>query len=222
MKIVFYKELRVKAVLFDLDGVVVLNNHLHREAWENYLKDHGIQVSCEDFRDHISGRNNHQILKHFFSKYDQNMVDDKESMYRNIARDRINLVDGWFDFSDLVREAKLHTGLVTSAPRVNVDFVLDLFNLSDKFDVVVCDNDVSYGKPNPECYKTACLKLSVSASDAVVIEDSVPGVSAAKNAGCYCIGITTTHTKKELSFADQVVNSYSEINQIPIYDSFQA
>lgn len=67
------------------------------------------------------------------------------------------------------------------------------------------------GKPDPEPYIITCKKLGINPQEAVVIEDSRSGVVSAKSAGCFCIGVTTTHTHKDLQASDLVVNDFSEI-----------
>lgn len=204
-----------KAILFDMDGVVVLNNHFHQTAWINTLEKHNFKVTEDDFYKYVSGRTNESIMNHFFGGMDQSIVDEKEANYREIAKKgNMRAVDGWKKFFAITnKDPSLKTALVTSAPDVNVRFAFDHINVKPRFDTIINGDDVKQGKPNPQCYLMACENLNIEPKDAVVIEDSISGVESAVSAGCNCIAITTTHPPKDLSRATYIAKDYNDIKK---------
>ncbi|MEK7094085.1 MAG: HAD-IA family hydrolase [Patescibacteria group bacterium] len=108
---------------------------------------------------------------------------------------------------------KLTLGLVSSAPRSDVEAVLKEFGIEKYFKKTVSGNDVSHNKPDPEPYLLMAQKLELQPGECVVIEDSASGVHSAKVAGMHCIGITTTHTRENLKAADLIINNFREITE---------
>jgi beta-phosphoglucomutase len=96
----------------------------------------------------------------------------------------------------------------TSAPKANMDFILDKLHIRPYFDALLHSADVKFGKPNPEIYLNAAARLGVDPSVCIVFEDSLPGVEAGLNAGMKVVGITTTHTPEELAGAHLVIDDF--------------
>lgn len=102
--------------------------------------------------------------------------------------------------------------LTSSSSRAEVDLITKEFDIDHEFSITISADDVTKGKPNPEPYLITAQKLNLKTKECVVIEDSHSGVLSAKAAGCYCIGVTTTHPKEDLKEADLVVSDFSKIN----------
>ena len=118
-------------------------------------------------------------------------------------------------FFDILRESKrmgLKVALATSAPKQNRDYILGKLGLENSFDVIVGDEDVEKGKPEPEIYLKTAKNLGVEPKDCLVFEDSIPGITSAKRAGMRVIALSTTHQAKNLTEADFITANFSEVD----------
>ena len=185
------------ALIFDMDGVIVDSNPLHRAAWTEFNRRHGLETT-DTMIERMYGRRNDQIVRDYFG---DGLAEDevaaygaaKEEIYREMLGSRIaeSLVPGLRAFLDLYRGAPL--AVATNAEKENVDFVLERAGLRCYFQVVVDGHQVSQPKPDPEIYLRAASLLEIRPSDCIVLEDSHTGVAAAQAAGMRVIGIGTTY-----------------------------
>ncbi len=106
-----------------------------------------------------------------------------------------------------LREAGAKEAVVSSAPRQNVETLLDALELSEAFDALVAEEDAQRGKPDPQGYLVAAKRLGEQPENCVVIEDAPGGVEAAKRAGMRCIGLAAQREPESLRRADLVVTS---------------
>ena len=185
------------ALIFDMDGVIVDSNPLHRGAWTAFNARHGLETTGA-MLEGMYGRRNDQIVRDFFGdSLSPEAVAAygaaKEEIYREMLGSRIEemLVPGLRPFLDLFRGAPL--AVATNAETENVDFVLDRAGLRQYFHVVVDGHQVSHPKPHPEIYLRAAELLAVWPENCIVLEDSHTGVAAARAAGMRVIGIGTTY-----------------------------
>ena len=124
---------------------------------------------------------------------------EKERIYRDLFRPHRKLLPG---LRRLLGELKTHAvpmALATSAPTSNVDFILDGLKARSFFDTVVDASQITHGKPHPEIFLTAAVRLGAAPRNCVVFEDSILGVKAARRAGMPVIGIATSHCDEELT-----------------------
>jgi beta-phosphoglucomutase len=185
------------ALIFDMDGVIVDSNPLHREAWTAFNRRHGLETT-DAMLERMYGRRNDQIVRDFFG---DGLAEDevaaygaaKEEIYRAMVGSRIEetLVAGLRPFLDAFRGTPM--ALATNAEPENVDFVLDRAGLRSYFRVVVDGRQVSQPKPAPEIYLRAAALLEIAPSNCIVLEDSHTGIAAAKAAGMRVIGLGTTY-----------------------------
>ncbi|MEZ5070836.1 MAG: HAD family phosphatase [Bacteroidales bacterium] len=193
------------AFIFDLDGVVIHSNPLHRLAWQSFLQDRGIELTDRLFSEVIAGKTGDASLQSLFDgglsageiDASLNAIDAE---YRNILRksNAFPAVPGVIPFLNECRDLGLVTALATSAPPENVSLSLELLHLESEFRVVLDKTHVSRGKPHPEVYLKTLSILGLDPFDAVVFEDSKAGIRAARAAGIPVVGIATGHTPDEL------------------------
>ena len=110
------------------------------------------------------------------------------------------------------RDKKL--AIATTAPKENREFVLNALGLEEYFEVILGEEDVQKGKPDPEIYLKTAELLGVAPDSCIVFEDSPVGVASAKNAGMTVVGITTTHSEDELEKADIIVQNFTELKLV--------
>lgn len=190
------------AILFDLDGTLVNTDPLHFQAWQEMLLNHGLEIDKAFYQTRISGRLNpiiiQDILPHLTLAEGEKFAEDKEARFRELAPS-LKPLAGLEKILDWTKEYGLKTGLVTNAPRKNVDFMLVTLELTEIFDAVfVAEEDVSEGKPDPAIYKLALERLDITPETALAFEDSPSGISSAVGAGIRTIGISSTHDIEKL------------------------
>lgn len=189
--------MNVRALIFDMDGVIVDSNPWHRTAWEEYSRSLGVEMTAE-MQQRMYGKRNDELIRDFYGRH----LDDaavfahgaaKEALYREMMKPHLNhaLVPGIRELLDRHRDLAL--AVATNAEPPNVDFVLDETGLRSFFRVVVNGHEVTYPKPHPEIYLRVADALGMNPAECVVFEDSHTGVEAALAAGMEVVGISTTH-----------------------------
>ncbi len=184
------------ALIFDMDGVIIDSNPMHREAWAAFNRRFGLETT-EAMHQRMYGRRNDQIVRDFFG--DELSAEEvalrgaaKEALYREMIGEGLEqmLVPGVRPFLERHRNAPM--AMATNAEPPNVEFLLDRADLRRFFRAVVTGAQVQHPKPDPEIYLYAAKLLGTAPGNCVVFEDSHSGVQAARAAGMRVIGIGTT------------------------------
>ena len=102
--------------------------------------------------------------------------------------------------------------LASSAPMENIQLLTQGLGINNCFQSIICDNDVTEGKPSPQAFLLAAQKLGVEPENCIVIEDAVAGVTAAKRAGMRCLAVTNTHPSSSLREADMVIDTLEAVS----------
>ena len=205
------------AVIFDMDGVLVDNNPVHIEAWNIFADKLGFELTPEKIRNDLYGRTNADAFRRLYrndlteEEYRQ-LSQDKEALYRDIYKPNIKPVTGLISFLESMEKNGVPMAIATSAIPENVEFVTSELNIPQYFNVVVNETHVTKGKPDPQVYLLTAEKLGFDPSNCVVIEDSLSGVQSGLAAGCKVIGLTTTHTREELSNTHLIIDDFTELS----------
>jgi beta-phosphoglucomutase family hydrolase len=202
-----------KAVLWDLDGVLVDTAPFHFQAWQELFRSVGKGFADGDFRRTFGLRNDailRDILGELAPAEEARLARRKEELYRAKAEGRVKAMPGAIGLLRRLKQEGRKTAIVSSAPRENVRVLLHSLELEEMFEAVVAEEDAPRGKPDPQGFLLAAEKLGVAAAECVVIEDAPGGVEAAKRAGMRCIGVTTSRPREALTSADLVVDSLEE------------
>jgi beta-phosphoglucomutase len=200
------------AVIFDMDGVIAASNPYHRRAWQAVCRKHGRRVADSRFT-RIYGRVNSEIVEYLFGrklpKEDiRRYADEKEALYRHVYGPHVKAVAGLKDFLEKLKKAGVKCAVATSAPTANARMILRGTGVRKYFVTVVDSTGIKRGKPHPDIFLRAAKKLGILPRRSVVIEDSMAGIEAAHRARMKVVGITTTHSRKELSHADRVIRDF--------------
>ena len=203
------------AVLWDMDGVLVDTGSFHWQAWERLSRQAGFPMTHEDFQ-RTFGWRNEEILRELLGPdiSDQRVVelgDRKEELYRDAVRGKVRPLAGAIELLHKLQEAGFRQAVASSAPRANIELILEELGIKGDFGAVLCDRDVERGKPDPQVFLRAAERLGVVPSRCLVIEDAVMGVRAALAAGMACLAVATTHPAEGLREADRVVASLAEV-----------
>jgi beta-phosphoglucomutase len=188
---------KFKAVLFDMDGVLVDARDWHFLALNEALTPFGFAISQEDHSDRFNGLSTRTKLKILSEEYGfplslHNTVDTikQERTLRIASQLCFPNVQHQILLSRLVQK-NLPVGVVTNSIKKSAEALLNYAQLLDFLDVVITNEDVTNQKPHPDCYILACKKLGIEPREAIVIEDGEYGITAAKTAGCHVIRVNS-------------------------------
>ncbi|MBI3051470.1 HAD family phosphatase [Candidatus Woesearchaeota archaeon] len=207
----------IKAVIFDLDGVLIQSQELHRLAWNKELERFGLSFTKEEFQHYFGLRGQEIVRKKFTISGKQapedipTMIFQKNAYFRQIAENSLEPLPGAKELLQNLKRQNYKTALGTSAPRENVEFFMKKTGLGKYLDGYACADDVSKGKPEPEVFLKAAEKIGAKPAECVVIEDARHGIQAAKKAGMKCIAVATTHPAEDLKQADIIEKDMSTI-----------
>jgi len=206
----------IKAILFDLDGVIVDSLHYHYLAWDEMFRGIGGSVTEESIL-LTEGMNSFEILPLLLKQFNMELpveehnkfIEDKRSLFRKIAK--LSYYPQAFETIEELRKRGYITALVTACARRNMEKSVDAEH-QKLFDFIISGDDVSRAKPSPEPYLTAQRTLGLEVSECVVIENAPLGVESAHNAGMICIAVESTLGREYLQKADFIINEIQELS----------
>ena len=185
------------AFLFDMDGVIIDSNPLHRDAWVRFNRRYGLETTDEMIAS-MYGKRNDEIVRHYFGS----ALDDaevlargaaKEALYRELLHGRLEeiLVPGLRVFLHEFRGVPM--GVASNAEPANVELIVEEAGIRPYFQAIVDGHQVERPKPDPEIYLKVAGALGIAAGNCIVFEDSHTGVQAGLAAGMRVVGFRTTH-----------------------------
>jgi beta-phosphoglucomutase len=207
-----------RAIIFDMDGVIIDSMPYHFLAWYEVLRVYGVRVSCFDVYTK-EGENWEMTLKDLLIRAG---IKPKPGLLKEIFLKRQKIFKSYFkrfifkgadNFLACLKKQGYILGLVTGSPSQEVSKILPLRILS-LFDSLVTGNQVKRGKPHPEPYIKCAKSLGLKPSECVVIENAPFGIESAKKAGMFCIALTTSLPKEYLKKADIVADNLADISGI--------
>lgn len=205
------------AILFDLDGTIVNTDPIHYQAWREMLLEHSIEIDETFYKSRISGKINPEIvqaiLPHLSLTDGERFAYQKEALFRERAAN-LQPLDGFAELIKWTEKHNLKRALVSNAPRLNAEFMLETLAIKEYFHTIVLADDCAAGKPDPEPYNVALHQLGISSEQAIALEDSPTGISAALAANIPTIGITSTHDP-------QVLQDMGTVMAIPDFTDLQ-
>lgn len=203
----------LQAVIFDMDGVIIDSHPVHRLAWQKFLLTLGKDVSPKDLDCILEGWRREDILRHFLGDLTESQLREygnrKDEFFHQVDIP-VKPVAGLREFLDHLELHGVRKGVATSASERRTRFTLDRLHLTRHFAAIITANDVLKGKPDPTIYRRVADQMDVAPPEAVVIEDSVAGVKAAKAAGMQCLGMASNSrcdTLREAG-ADNVIPNF--------------
>lgn len=205
----------IKAILFDMDGVVIDSEPLYEKVERKLLGQYGISIPPEDQK-YFKGSTEMQFYDLVEKKYGpqwnrQEVVKKGRRLLKEVFSREVTFVPGFVSLMERIGNRYL-AGLVTSTPRLLFEEVRKTLSLERFFKEVICADDISNGKPHPEPYQTMMKRLSVSPEETLVIEDSLHGIASAKASGATCVALASSFSRRELRQADAVIESLDEID----------
>ena len=207
----------VKAILWDMDGVVADTGEAHFRAWQAFFREVGGSITREAF-DETFGMANPAILRKWLgNEVSDEMIHEcglhKEELYRGLVGDHVQLLPGVREWLAWGRERGYRQAVASSGEMANIVAIVSAFDLGNSFDALVSGAFLPKSKPDPTVFLQAAAAVGAAPENALVIEDGIVGVEAARCAGMSCIAITTTHSAEKLADADLVINSLQELDK---------
>lgn len=204
------------AAIFDMDGVLADNMDYHTRAWELFLKKHAPHLKIDDVKPHY-GKTNADLMSFIFGRpltadEVERYGEEKESLYRQLYATEMAPLPGLLDFLEELRAKKWQAVVATSAPRSNVDFLLDGLHIRRFFDAVIDASQVIRGKPDPEIYLRASRAAGCKPENCIVFEDALSGIEAGRRAGMRVVGVATTLPAVSLTGTALVIKDFREVN----------
>ena len=215
----------LKAVIFDMDGVICHTNPFHSIAFQQFFAKRNLNPTEEEYAAHMYGKNNGYILSHFLGRKIEGeeltiLEDEKEGLFREIYKSEVNPITGFMEFFAKLKSEGILTAVATSAPRANLDLIIGTLGIGAQMQSQLAAEDVAKHKPDPEVYLKSAAKLGVKPEECLVFEDSFSGASAGINAGMKVVGVLSSHTEDELPTCDFYIKDYKglELNSlIPLF-----
>jgi beta-phosphoglucomutase len=206
-------------LIFDMDGVLVDSEPLHKRAKERAFGEFGI-ILPESVYDSYKGRPDATMMpeiltaRGWFPERIEKLSRRKNEVFDEIKHE-LEAVPGAVDFV-LWAESRYKIALATSATPRNRETAFRVLGVGDRFRAVVDSSGHTRPKPDPEVFLVAMRDLGVNAGECWIVEDSVNGLRAAKAAGCFAVAITTTFDRATLSEAgaDLVIDSFTELREL--------
>jgi len=206
----------IKALVFDMDGVIIDSEPIHAGIALNVLKDFNKEASLSELLK-FSGIRNDEMWSVMRRRYGidetvENLV-ERQSQYTQqyFRHEKLKPVEGIPGLMKSARKHGLKIALATSSPREFAEHVLAKVGLIEYFDALVTGDDISHSKPDPEIYLKAAELLGIAADECIAIEDAPAGIESAKRAGMKCVAFIGSG-QQDTTWADFVVSSIWDID----------
>ncbi len=208
----------LKAVLFDMDGVIVDTEPLHRKAYFQLFQDLGIHVS-EDLYTTFTGASTKRVCHTLIEKYklcqsyeELAMIKRKYFKYYFYHDADFNLIMGVKDLIENYYKNRIKLVVASSASMTTINMVFEKFELENYFVGKISGADLKESKPHPEIFLLAAKIAAESKENCMVIEDSTNGIIAAHAAGIFCTAYKSEHSVgQNYDQANLVISDFSEI-----------
>ena len=215
-----------KGIIFDFNGVLLLDAPLHVEAWQrSALELRGSPLSDEEFAQHVHGRTNSHILgyltgRELFGTELHELTQIKESLYRSLCLAQpatFVLSPGTEKLLDYLVARDIPRTIATASEKTNLDFFIEHLKLERWFDIskIVYDDGTFPGKPAPDMYARAAINLGLPAPDCIVVEDAISGFKSAHAAGIghiIALGLQPSHARlRACEGVGRVIESFEEL-----------
>ena len=190
----------IKAIVFDFDGLILNTETTDFESWRAMYRAHGFELPLSTWMPIIGDSTQDFTIEQYLVELTGEEIDRPELRKRQRALHLEMLEDAMPmpGVEEYIRDAKrsgLRIGIASGSRRSWVVDRLARLGLSHHFETVVCRDDVGRAKPDPAAYITAVRNLGANPDQALALEDSPPGVKAAKGAGLFCVAVPGPMTK---------------------------
>ena len=209
--------MNLAACIFDLDGTVVLDEHLYANAFRRVLKSLGVVEKRKSF--HRGGIGVEENWQEFIKSYDLNTKKSAKQLARDTNQEYLKRLDdvklnpGFSGFAEDLKSRGVLTALATSSVWEIADAVVQKLKLGDYFECITTGDGVGRKKPHPEIFVITAQKLGVEPAHCIVFEDSGAGVTAAHEAGMKVVGIERDKIqRKDIGSAELIIKTFNDVS----------
>ncbi len=214
-----------KAVIFDFDGVITDSEVLHLRAFNKVLARYNIEIKEEVYYKEYLGFTDLDCFESVVdtnklgldSEQIKNLIRQKNRVFEELAATEATIFEGVPEFLQMLSENGIPMAICSGAVLEEIALILEKSGLGHFFAEIVAGDQVTKGKPDPEGFLLALERLNkenqnpIAANECVIIEDSHWGLEAGNAAGMHTVGITNTYNPGQLSMAEKIVTSLSEL-----------
>ena len=195
----------VKGIIFDMDGTIVDSLPYHHEAWKIFFNENKVENFSEKLKDYKGGGTLDLMKAVYGDRYSlkelKRMSDEKEIIFRRIYKGNVKPIKGFIEFLSDLKSKNILIGLASNAIRKNVTLTLNELGVYDLFDSIICGDEVSNGKPNPEMFNSTLERFGLKKENCLIFEDSIEGVIGAISSGISVIGVMSSSSEDILKKA---------------------
>jgi beta-phosphoglucomutase family hydrolase len=205
----------IAAIIFDMDGVLIDSEPIHIKTWQQVMQPFHLKIKDEWYKQWI-GTSDETVARYFCDHYQinqswQHLLDKKRCLYLEVFDQYIKESSQMRAIISEINGYKL--GVASSSSRKEIQFVLQKLKILRFFKVIVGGDEVKNSKPAPDIYLLTAEKMGVNPENCVALEDSSYGIQAAKIAGMFVIGITSSFPEHKLNEADIIFHSTADAVQ---------
>lgn len=206
----------IKAILFDMDGVLLDSEWIYLHSLKKLLKKMDIDADIHELAVVVGMKMeaiSDYLIQHYPIPYTVKELSDYQdaAFDEEVAISELKPMEGLIEFLKLLKENHMKVALASSSERTWISQVLDALDIDEYFDLIVSGEMVTHSKPHPEIFLKAAELLNVTIDECLVIEDSVNGICAGKAAGMKVIGYKGSKIIQDTSYADKEVYSFKEL-----------
>ena len=213
--------MKIKGVVFDFNGTLFYDTHLHNQAWDTFLEKHALRLGNKEKNQKIHGKNNAEILKNLFSDTLSTaeitkLSIEKEDIYQSLCLEHeMKLAPGAEDFMDFLLAKKIPFTIATASDLYNLEFYFKHLDLGRYFQLsrIVYSNGTIKSKPHPEIFLKAMDILDSTPEETLIFEDSTSGIQAAENSKAEKIIIVKSTDEDYNEWNHKVIQSFSEVDR---------
>ena len=207
---------QLKAIVFDMDGLMVDSEPLSQQAWDDYLRPYGHQLSEETVQSIIGLRADVStpIIKEMFNLPEPapTIISKRAAIYSQIRANGVPTMPGLHELHAEIARHQLPWAVATSSPRAHALEILHQLGLQDRCRAIAAGDEVVHGKPSPDIYLLAAERLGIAPQHCLALEDSGPGSQAAVAAGMTTIAVPNAQTKTaDFSHVHYCFNSLNDV-----------
>jgi beta-phosphoglucomutase len=195
---------RPGALLFDFNGTLSDDEPLVCRLFVELFAELGRPLTVDEYYEHLAGHTDEEMFNRWLGYSTPELIADRVARYNALVSDG-STVDGEMRAAVRYAAERLPIAVVSAALRDEIEPVLRNSGLRDLFAVVLSQDDVTHGKPDPQPYLLAAERLGVQPEELLVFEDTDVGVASAKAAGAYVVGLTRTLGVERMAAADELV-----------------
>ena len=207
----------IKGVIFDMDGVIVDSEPMHIEAEKQILLKYGVEISADELRAYTGTTAEFEftdlIRKYGLKTTVDRLFREKEAVLFELLERRTEPTKGVIKLVKSLKQHGLKLAIASSGHRKLVHYFLRKLKIVSLFDSIVCAEDITRSKPDPEIFLKAARNLGLAPAQCIVIEDSKLGVEAAKRAGIKCLAFRSPSSgNQDLSKADLIIDDFTKLD----------